>query len=59
MLEGKYITQGEYGKLSRAWLTVGGPVNVQDWESGSPREFGMQEASTLRLPDLAKKRQDV
>ena len=48
MLEGKYITQGDSGKLSRAWLTVGDPVNVQGLKSGSLGGFGMQETSTLR-----------
>lgn len=59
MLESKCITQGESGKLSRAWLPIGSPVRVPDLESVSLRELGMRKASTLSLPDLANKIQDA
>lgn len=55
MLELEPITQGEPGKLSRSGLTVAS----RQYASGSLRGFGIQNASTLKLPGLVNKMQNA
>lgn len=54
MQEGKYLSQGDSGKLSRSGLTVGDPINMEGLESESLKGFRIQRSSHTKVARLSQ-----